>query len=137
LRVLDAKATDLDLVVAGRRDAITMAEAGAREVSEERILEALDLAHAEIKRIIGAIDDLVRQVGRPKITVVAPASPEVAAAVRELAAAQIAAALRRGDKQSRETALAEVAADAQLALVARFPGQAKAVADAVDALIKT
>jgi len=44
-------------------------EAGAREVGEEQLLEALDLAHAEIKRIIGAIDSLVRQVGRPKAIV--------------------------------------------------------------------
>ena len=137
LKVLDAKATDLDLVVAGTRDAITMVEAGAKEVSEERLLEALDLAHAEIKRIIAGIDDLARQAGRPKVTVTAPAHPEVEAAVRGVAAGKIAEALRRGDKRSRETALLAVGADTQGALAERFPGQAKVVADTVDALIKT
>src|SRR5206468_11268314 len=60
-KLVDEKATDLDLVVAGTRDAVTMVEAGAREVTEDRLLEALDLAHVVIKRIIAAIDELVRQ----------------------------------------------------------------------------
>jgi polyribonucleotide nucleotidyltransferase len=136
-RLIDEKATDLDLVVAGTREAITMVEAGAREVSEERLLDALEMAHQEIKRIIGAIDDLVRQVGRPKITVTPVSHAEVDAAVREVAAARIAAALRRPDKLAREAALAEASAEAQLALAERFPGQAKVVAETVDALIKT
>ena len=136
-RAIDEKTTDLDLVVAGTRDAVTMVEAGAREVTEERLLEALDLAHAEIKRIIGRIDDLVRQVGRPKSPVTAPDTSEVESAVRDAAAAKVAEALRRGDKQSRETALAQVAAETQHALAGRFPDRPRGVADAVEALIKT
>ena len=134
---LDEKAMDLDLVVAGTRDAIPMVEAGAREISEERLLEALDLAHVEIRRIIGAIDDLIGQVGRPKIEVQPAAHSEVEAAVRHAAAAGVAAALRRADKQLRETALAEVYAEIQLGLAERFPGQAKVVAEALDALVNT
>jgi len=136
LKLIDEKAMDLDLVVAGTRDGITMVEAGAREVSEERLLEALDLAHGEIKRIIAGIDDLVRRVGRAKLSVTPPAYPEIEAAVRETAAAKIAEALRRGDKLARETALAEVAADTQTTLADRFPGQAKIVGDLVDGVIK-
>ncbi|TMI82854.1 MAG: polyribonucleotide nucleotidyltransferase, partial [Bacillati bacterium ANGP1] len=136
LKLLDEKASDLDLVVAGTRDAVTMVEAGAREVGEEQLLEALDLAHAEIKRIIGAIDSLVRQVGRPKITVEPPSHPEVDAAVREVATARIAQALRRSDKLSREAALAEASAEVREMLAGRFPGQGAVVSEAVDALIK-
>ena len=136
-RLIDEKATDLDLVVAGTREAITMIEAGAREVTEERLLEALDMAHREITRIIGTIDDLVRQAGRPKITVEPVSHSEVDAAVREIAAERIAAALRRGDKLSREAALADASAEAQRALAERFPGQTKVLAETVDALIKT
>ena len=136
LKLLDEKASDLDLVVAGTRDAVTMVEAGAREVGEEQLLEALDLAHAEIKRIIGAIDSLVRQVGRPKITVEPPSHPEVDAAVREVATARIAQALRRSDKLSREAALAEASAEVREMVAGRFPGQGAVVSEAVDALIK-
>ena len=56
----------LDLVVVGTREALTMVEAGADQVPEETILEAFELAHGEIRRICDAIDDLARQVGKPK-----------------------------------------------------------------------
>jgi polyribonucleotide nucleotidyltransferase len=134
---LDEKTMDLDLVVAGTRDAITMVEAGAREVSEERLLEALDLAHVEIRRVIDALDDLIGQVGRPKIAVQMITHSDVEAAVRHAAASRVAAALRRADKQQRETALVEVRADTQLGLAEQFPGQAKVVAEALDALVST
>ncbi len=135
---LDEKLTDLDLVVAGTREAITMVEAGAREVSEETLLEALDLAHAEIKRIIGAIDELVRQAGRSKAApALAAPDPELEEAVRGYAAERLRAALRAADKAARERALAEVAAAAQAELAERFPGQGKAIADLVEAVTKT
>jgi polyribonucleotide nucleotidyltransferase len=114
-----------------------MVEAGAREVSEERLLEALDLAHAEIRRIIDALDGLIGQVGRPKIAVQLIAHSEVEAAVRHAASTRVAAALRRADKQQRETALAEVYAETELGLAEQFPGQAKVVAEALDALVST
>jgi polyribonucleotide nucleotidyltransferase len=135
---LDEKQTDLDLVVAGTRDAITMVEAGAREVPEETLLEAFDLAHAEIRRIIGAIDDLVRQAGRPKVAVTpATPEPELDQAVRAHATQRLREALRTPDKLAREHALAEVAAAAEAELAERFPGQGKAIGDLVEALTKT
>ncbi|TMM07797.1 MAG: polyribonucleotide nucleotidyltransferase [Actinobacteria bacterium] len=56
----------LDLIVVGTRDALTMVEAGGDEIPEDEILAALELAHAEIRRICDSIDDLRAQVGRPK-----------------------------------------------------------------------
>jgi polyribonucleotide nucleotidyltransferase len=58
--------SSLDLIVVGTREALTMVEAGADQVPEETILEALELAQREIVRICDAIDELRRQVGRPK-----------------------------------------------------------------------
>ncbi|HEU0337302.1 MAG TPA: polyribonucleotide nucleotidyltransferase [Gaiellaceae bacterium] len=58
--------TSLDLIVVGTREALTMVEAGAEQIPEETILEAFELAHGEIRRICDAIDDLARQVGKPK-----------------------------------------------------------------------
>jgi len=138
LRVLDEKKSDLDLVVAGTRDAITMVEAGAREVSEDRLLEALDLAHAEIKRIIAAIEDLARQAGRPKIAVALAKPPaDVEAAVREVAASRLAAALHNPDKLARESAVDRVAEETEAALAERFPGQERVIGEVVEALTKT
>jgi polyribonucleotide nucleotidyltransferase len=58
--------TGLDLVVAGTEDAILMVEAGADEVSEAEILDALDIAHAEIKKLCQAQRDLQKQAGKEK-----------------------------------------------------------------------
>ncbi len=137
-QLVDQKATALDLVVAGTRDAITMVEAGAREVPEEVLLEAFDLAHAEIRRIAEGIDELVRQAGRSKITPVLAVPPaELTAAVREVVGPRLATALRNPDKLARESALADVASAVQGELAERFPGQARAIGDCVDSLTKT
>jgi polyribonucleotide nucleotidyltransferase len=56
----------LDLVVVGTRDALTMVEAGAGEIPEELLLEALELAHDEIRKLCDLQEDLARQVGKPK-----------------------------------------------------------------------
>ena len=58
--------SDLDLIVVGTRDALTMIEAGADQVPEDTMLLAFELAHTEIKRICDVIDDLREQVGKPK-----------------------------------------------------------------------
>jgi polyribonucleotide nucleotidyltransferase len=59
----------LDLVVAGSRDGIVMVEAGAKEVTEEEAVQALEKAHAAIKDIVAAIDELAQTVGRKKLDV--------------------------------------------------------------------
>jgi polyribonucleotide nucleotidyltransferase len=60
--------SDLDLVVAGTEEAILMVEAGANEIPEAEILDALDIAHAEIKRICAAQRELAAKVGGEKKT---------------------------------------------------------------------
>ncbi len=59
----------LDLVIAGTREAIVMVEAGAVEVTEEEIVTALEIGHDAIRRMVDAIDDLTRQLGKPKLGV--------------------------------------------------------------------
>jgi polyribonucleotide nucleotidyltransferase len=63
------KISKLDLVVAGTVDGIVMVEAGAKEVTEQQVVEALQAAHAAIKQIVAIIDDLAKEAGRPKVTV--------------------------------------------------------------------
>ena len=59
----------LDLVMAGSKEALVMVEAGAQQVSEEQILEALDAGHEAIRQIIDEIDKLASAVGKPKLVV--------------------------------------------------------------------
>src|SRR6186713_1099602 len=56
----------MDLIVVGTKDGLTMVEAGAEEVPEELLLEALELAHSEIKKLCEAQEELRREVGKPK-----------------------------------------------------------------------
>ena len=56
----------LDLVVVGTKEGLTMVEAGADEIPEDLLLEALELAHGEIKRLCETQEDLRRQAGKPK-----------------------------------------------------------------------
>src|SRR6476659_6568594 len=63
------KESKLDLVVAGSKDGLVMVEAGAKEVTEEQVVEALETAHAAIKQIVAAIDDLAKEAGKPKLKV--------------------------------------------------------------------
>ena len=60
------KNSRLDLIVAGTKDGIVMVEAGAKEVTEEEMVQALDRAHAAIKEIVAGIDALAQQAGKKK-----------------------------------------------------------------------
>jgi polyribonucleotide nucleotidyltransferase len=57
---------ELDLIVVGTKDALTMVEAGANEIPEEKLLEALEFAHGEIAKLCEAQEELRRQAGKPK-----------------------------------------------------------------------
>src|SRR5215212_8557245 len=63
------KDSKLDLIVAGSKDGLVMVEAGAREVTEEQVVGALDAAHAAIRQIVAAIDALATDAGKKKLTV--------------------------------------------------------------------
>jgi polyribonucleotide nucleotidyltransferase len=63
------KDSKLDLVVAGSKDGLVMVEAGAKEVSEDQVVEALDAAHSAIKEIVAGIDALAAEAGRKKLTI--------------------------------------------------------------------
>ena len=67
---------DLDLIVAGTDEAILMVEAGASGVTEQEILDALDIAHGEIKKLCAAMDELQQKAGKEKLEIEAPSIDE-------------------------------------------------------------
>src|SRR5436305_6431792 len=75
----ELKNSRLNLAVAGMEDGIVMVEAGAKEVSEEVMVEALNFAHQAIKQIIGLQKELYAKIQPKKITVVPPAVDEAMA----------------------------------------------------------
>jgi len=95
--------SDLHLVVAGTKDAVTMVEAGANEVPEDVILEAIKFGHQYVIALVEFQEEIVRQIGQPKKEF---EPPEIDSAVdqwvRERGTDRLNEALRNADKLSRE-----------------------------------
>jgi polyribonucleotide nucleotidyltransferase len=114
--------SDLDLIVAGTEDAIGMVEAGAMQVPEEVMLQALRLAHDEIRRLVAFQNEIVAQIGKPQMSYPSNAvAPEIRAAVAEAAASRIGEAARNVDKAARERAIDELKGQVLEQVAPRFP----------------
>jgi polyribonucleotide nucleotidyltransferase len=98
-------ASDLELTVAGTEDAILMVEAGAKEIPEAEILDALDIAHGEIKKLCALQRELAEKCGKPKLAVVAPQVDQALLdSVRKTHGAALDAATQVEDKLERQDA---------------------------------
>jgi len=99
--------SSLDLVIAGTEDAVLMVEAGAREVPEETMLEAIAFGHAECKRLARLQKDLVRRAGKPRwaFDPGAGRDAELVARVRGLVSDKLAQAFTVHEKQARAEAV--------------------------------
>ena len=99
----------LDLVVAGTEEAILMVEAGANEITEAEILDALDIAHAAIKELCQAQHDLRKQAGKDKVEATPPQVDEsVLSEVKERFGAALDEATQVTDKLDRQDATKRV-----------------------------
>ncbi|HEB01684.1 MAG TPA: polyribonucleotide nucleotidyltransferase, partial [Nitrospirae bacterium] len=97
---------DMDLIVAGTDDAVMMVEGMAGEASESDFLEAIDLAHEQIKKLNAMQRELRDKVGKPKREVVDVAIDDgIRAKVDELATPKITEAIKIADKLQREDAV--------------------------------
>jgi polyribonucleotide nucleotidyltransferase len=130
-------ASALELVVAGTEDAVLMVEAGANEVPEETVLQAIAFGHGECRRLVRMQRDLIARAAKPRwaFDPSAGRDPELEARVRELAADRIAAALAVHEKQARAEAINRVFDDVWAALGAdeSKKGLARAAFEAVEA----
>lgn len=110
LDVLDT--SDLHLVVAGTADAVMMVEAGASELPEATMLEAIELAHSEIKKIVAKIEELRGLAGKPKRVITQePIDAALTAQVRGLVAGPIREAILIPNKSARQERLDHVLAE--------------------------
>src|ERR1700731_4038827 len=101
----------LDLIVAGTEEAILMVEAGANEIPEAEILDALDIAHAEIKKLCALQRDLAAKVGKEKkVFVPVEVDPQLLEQIRSSHGAQLDAATQVEDKLERQEATKAVEA---------------------------
>ncbi len=134
----ETEAADITFVIAGTAEAITMVEGGAKECSDADVLDALDLAHAEIKKIVAVIAEFAAVAGKPKLDVPADTGPDAATVsfVTENGYENLRAAMSIAGKHERKAALhaardaaisALIAshADADAAQVAKLTSDAK------------
>jgi polyribonucleotide nucleotidyltransferase len=129
--------SDMNVIVAGSRDAIVMVEGGARMVPESILLEALFTAHESLQPLIALQDGLRNLVGKPKRTVKPPTTDaELERRVREAALSGLRAALARSGKHERYAALDAVRDETVAAQGNGTPERAKQVGGIFDRLKK-
>ena len=91
--------SEMHLVVAGTRDAVMMVEAGAKEVPEEVMLEGIAFGHRVIKDIIAFQDEIVAQLGKPKLEIpFYQIEPDMDRLVRDYVSDKVGVAVRNPDK---------------------------------------
>lgn len=130
---------DLDMVIAGTDDAIMMVEGEAKEISEEKMVQAIETAHEVIRKIVALQHDLRSQVGHEKWPFQSPARDEnLFGAVQNAIGDRLRDAVRNPDKVVRLEATSDLQADAvaQLAEGENAQFTAQQVNSTYEALLK-
>ena len=136
--VEQTKISELSLGVAGTKDAILMVEAGAKEVSEEVMLDAIWFAHDVIKEIVAFQEKIQAEIGKPKMEVPVYVPPaEIVEDIKAFGAEKLKAALMDADKLHREEMVSQVKKEIAEVFNEKYPENGKDVAYVTQKLIKT
>lgn len=131
------EASTMHLVVSGTKEAIMMVEAGAQEVPEDTILDAIMFAHEEIKKIVEFIEEIVKEVGKPKMEIELYKVPEdIEAAVREYAEDKMRAAIQTYDKMERLDNMDAVEAETKEHFEEIYPDNGKDIGNVLYTITK-
>lgn len=139
--VAQAEKSDIHLVVAGTHKAINMVEAGANQVPESVMLEAIMTGHDEIKKIIEFQNQIVAEIGKEKMQVILhEVDPEIDQAVRGYAEARLKEAVRIEEKQARYDAIDDIKAQTKEHFATlnpeAFAEQEKMISEALGNIVK-
>ena len=133
----DLPNSTLDLTVAGHRGGITMVEAGAKEVSEALLVDAMELANEAIGKIMDFIDEVVAEIGKPKAQLPAPeVLEEIDNWMRDNLTDEIYEAVQINQKQPRGAAIAAAQQKAEDFFAESYPDSAKYIASVMDEMVK-
>ena len=124
----ELKNSRLDLIVAASKDAVVMVEAGAKELPEDIIIEAIRAGHEAIQSIIAIQEQLAAAAGKPK-TSFTPTEPdgELLGAVSGFVRPRFETAVNNADKAAREAALNAIESDLVAALEPKYPDRGKEI----------
>jgi polyribonucleotide nucleotidyltransferase len=128
--------TDLELTVAGTYDAINMVEAGANELSEEEMLEAMLMAHDEIKNITKFIQTIIDDIGKEKTVIEEAEETELERKIFEIYAEDIKNSIRTTDKVEREDNIFRIEESAKERFEEEYPESEDLIHKTVDGIMK-
>lgn len=128
--------TSLNLTVAGTADAINMVEAGANELSEDEMLEAMMVAHAEIKEICGFIQTIIDDIGKEKMEVAEDVETELQRKIKDKYTQDIKNSIRTTDKVQREDDINEIEEKCKEDFLEEFPESEDEIHKTVDSIMK-
>jgi polyribonucleotide nucleotidyltransferase len=127
----------LDLLVAGHLDGVTMVECGSKEISEELLVDALELAQSEIRKIVGLFNEMRTAIGREKIVLPPPPSfPEIESWMAENLAGEIRDAVRIHEKKQRGDAISAARDKALVRFKDEYPESGDTIAGIIDEMVK-
>ena len=130
------ESSTMELIVAGSKDAVVMVEAGAKEISESIMLDAIEAAQEANGKIVDAIEELVKLAGKPKITIEPPPTPREAAvaAMNDDVRSRVREAVFAGyEKGERDKAVGVIQSEVAATLPEDVPSGE--VRDAFDSLV--
>lgn len=128
--------SSLDLTVAGTADAINMVESGANELSEDEMLEAMMVAHAEIKEICGFIQTIIDDIGKEKMEVCEDVETELQRKIKDKYTEDIKNSIRTTDKVQRENDINEIEEKCKEDFLEEFPESEDEIHKTVDSIMK-
>ena len=128
--------SSMHLVVSGTKEAIMMVEAGAQEVPEDTP-DAIMFAHEEIKKIVEFIEEIVKEVGKPKMEIeLYKVTEDIEAAVREYAEDKMRAAIQTYDKMERLDNMDAVEAETKEHFEEIYPDNGKDIGNVLYTITK-
>lgn len=128
--------TSLNLTVAGTADAINMVEAGANELSEDEMLEAMMVAHAEIKEICSFIQTIIDDIGKEKMEVSEDVETELQRRIKDKYIEDIKNSIRTTDKVQREDDINAIEEKCREDFLEEFPESEDEIHKTVDSIMK-
>ncbi|AQP54806.1 polyribonucleotide nucleotidyltransferase [Vagococcus penaei] len=119
--------SDIDLSVAGTKDAINMVESGAKEVSEEDMLGALLFGHAEIKRLVAFQEKIAQEIGKEKMTIeLLQIDADLNAEINDIYKNRMTQAIQTEEKLAREDNIDALKAEISEAYAEKFAEEPEA-----------
>lgn len=129
--------SELYLTVAGTKDAVLMVEAGAQELPEETMLEAIMFGHEVIRKIVAFQEDIIAKIGKTKREIkLYEVDSEISGAVRDFAADKLKEAVATAEKQEREEKIKQVKAETLEHFAEVYPDHGKDISYVLQKVLK-